>query len=72
VPSFGEWGFVLASRRSFDVPAQAPADSRFLDSATMASLFQLSPDMRALPVEENRLNTEVLVRYYEDDWRKLN
>lgn len=72
VPSFGEWGFVLASRRSFKVPDEAPAGLQFLDSATMANLFQLSPDMGALPVEQNRLNTQVLVRYYEDDWRKLN
>jgi spermidine synthase len=107
VPSFGEWGFVLASRRSFGVPGEArareprgarephadvhgdvlnpvladdlidtrvnlPIGLRFLDAPTMASLFQLSPDMSALPVEENRLNTQILVRYYEDDWRKLN
>jgi spermidine synthase len=72
VPSFGEWGFVLAARHSFEIPAAAPAGLRFLDAPTMASLFQLSPDMSALPVEENRLNTQVLVRYYEDDWRKLN
>ena len=67
---------MLASRRSFDVPGEAPGDLpaglQFLDAATMASLFHLSPDMSALPVEENRLNTQVLVRYYEDDWRKLN
>ncbi len=72
LPSFGEWGFVLASRRSFEVPEQALPGARFLDGPTLRSLFHLAPDMQALEVETNRLDEQVLVRYYEDDWRKLN
>jgi len=72
LPSFGEWGFVLASRRSFEVPERALPGARFLDGPTMRSLFHLAPDMQELEVETNRLDEQVLVRYYEDDWRKLD
>jgi spermidine synthase len=72
VPSFGEWGFALASRREFDVPARALPGLRYLDGPTLASLFRLSPDLGPLDVEVNRLNNQVLVRYYEEDWRRWN
>jgi len=72
VPSFGEWGFVLASRRSFDVPARAPSGLRSLDGDTMAALFRLGPDMGPMDVEPNRLDNQILVHYYEDEWRRLN
>ena len=33
-------------------------------------MFVLAPDMQAEPVEINRLDNQVLVRYYEEEWRK--
>jgi spermidine synthase len=77
VPSFGEWGFVLASRRRFEAPAgftpgSAPEGLRYLDGPTMSSLFQLPVDLGPLPVEVNRLNNQILVHYYETEWRKWN
>lgn len=72
VPSFGEWGFLLAQRERFEVPSQAAPDARFLDAATVASLFVLGPDLAPLDVEPNRLNNQILVRYYEEDWRRWN
>lgn len=66
VPSFGEWGFMLAARRTFEVPADAPAGCRFLTSEFLPTLFVLPADVREPPaVEPNRLNTQALVRYYE-------
>jgi spermidine synthase len=73
VPSFGEWGFVLASRRELPVPSSAPpAGSRYLDAPSMASLFVLTPDMGPADVEVNRLDNQSLVHYYEEEWRKWN
>jgi spermidine synthase len=72
VPSFGEWGFVLALPTARDAPEHlAPgADGlSFLDDATLQALFAVPPDLR--PVEEvdvNRLNDQVLVGYYEREW----
>ena len=72
VPSFGEWGFVLASRREFDVPDRTISGLRYLDGPTTAALFRLPPDLGPVDVEPNRLNNQALVRYYEEDWRRWN
>jgi len=70
VPSFGEWGFVLASLHATPPLARLPAGLRYLSDATLPQLFVLSPDMQAVPVEVNRLNNQVLVHYYEEEWRR--
>ncbi|MGD0088613.1 MAG: polyamine aminopropyltransferase [Planctomycetota bacterium] len=69
VPSFGVWGFALARLEPFEPPSRAPEHARFLNDQTLAALFVLSADMAPLPVEINRLDNQVLVRYYEADWR---
>ena len=45
---------------------------RYLDAATLASMFVLSPDMASVPVEINRLDNQALVRYYEAEWGRWN
>lgn len=70
VPSFGVWGFALASPHPFAAPSRVLVPARFLDPATMASMFVFSPDMTPVAVEINRLDNQMLVRYYEDEWRK--
>jgi spermidine synthase len=72
VPSFGEWGFVLGALRPFDPPTSVPPGLRYLDERTLASLFVLGPDMQEVETEVNRLDNQVLVRYYDDEWRRWN
>jgi len=43
---------------------------RYLDTPTLASMFVISPDMAPVPVEINRLDNQMLVRYYEEEWKK--
>ena len=69
VPSFGVWGFALARQTPFDLPAQVPTGLRFLNKATLASMFRFPADLEAVAVEINRLDNQVLVRYYEAEWR---
>jgi spermidine synthase len=68
VPSFGEWGFVLASESSFSPPTHLPEGLRFLSVASMPNYFSFPPDMAPVPVEANRLNNQVLVHYFEREW----
>jgi spermidine synthase len=71
VPSFGVWGFALAHLHPVPRPTHlAPLPMRFLDPPTLASMFVLSPDMAPVPVEINRLDNQMLVRYYEQEWKK--
>lgn len=70
VPSFGEWGFVLAGREALPLPAHVPAGLKYLTDGTVASLFDIAPDMGPVDVEVNRLNNQMLVRYYEEEWQR--
>jgi spermidine synthase len=70
VPSFGIWGFALARQAEFDPPSHAPAGLRFLDDHAIQAMFMLSADLGPVPVEINRLDNQVLVRYYEAEWRR--
>ena len=71
VPSFGEWGFVIASRRPWRLPQTLPQNLRFLDAKTLPLLFDFPPDMARVPAEVNRLSSQVLVRTYEEEWGKV-
>ncbi|MEO8526454.1 MAG: polyamine aminopropyltransferase, partial [Caldimonas sp.] len=71
VPSFGEWGFIIASRRPFKAPAALPSGLRFLDVAGLPALFEFPPDMARVPTEVNRLSNQVLVQTFEDEWGKV-
>jgi spermidine synthase len=71
VPSFGEWGFIIASRRPWRVPATLPAGLRFLDLPSLTVLFDFPLDMARVPTEVNRLSNQVLVTTYEQEWGKV-
>jgi spermidine synthase len=71
VPSFGEWGFVIASRRPFRMPEALPGGLRFLTLQGLAPLFDFPRDMARVPAEVNRLSNQVLVTTYEREWGKV-
>ena len=71
VPSFGEWGFVLAGKRAYKAPDQYAVPLRFLTPETTPALFQFPKDMARVDAEVNRLNNQVLVRYFENEWRQV-
>lgn len=72
VPSFGEWGFIVASRRPFRVPAALPEGLRFLGVADLPALFDFPLDMARVPTEVNRLSNQVLVQTFEDEWGRVH
>ena len=75
VPSFGEWGFTLAGGPDappYSPPSALPDRLRFLSVGDIAQLFEFPRDMRAVAVEPNRLNDQVLVRYYEKEFEAIN
>lgn len=67
VPSFGPWGFNIATDRPLD-PAQISIDvpTRYLEAKLIPSLFLLDSDMAEIPTDINRLDNQVLVQYYEE------
>ncbi|MGZ3475711.1 MAG: polyamine aminopropyltransferase [Polyangiales bacterium] len=78
VPSFGEWGYVLARAHEPTstplAPSKLPPSTgtfQYLDDATLRQLFVLGRDMESVDVEINRLDNQVLVHYYEAEWKRF-
>ena len=71
VPSFGEWGFVIASRRPYRLPTALPEGLRFLNLQSLPLLFDFPQDMARVPAEVNRLSNQVLVHSYEAEWGRV-
>jgi spermidine synthase len=72
VPSFGEWGFILASRRPYRMPEALPGGLQFLTLQSLPQLFDFPRDMARVPAEVNRLSNQVLVTTYEREWGKVH
>jgi spermidine synthase len=71
VPSFGEWGFVLASphrvrreRLSLSVP------TRFLTAQSLPTMFIWSKDTSEVPVDVSTLDRLAVLQYYVNDWKQ--
>ena len=41
----------------------------FLNDSMLANLFELPRDIQPIETEINQLNNQVLVRYYDEEWR---
>ena len=79
VPSFGEWGFVIAGHRPFgperrEVATRGvwPGGLRFLTPEGLPTLFQFPSDMARVPTEPNRLSSQGLVRVFEEEWGRVH
>jgi spermidine synthase len=69
VPSFGEWGFVMASPEP--VPSRPPSlveGLRYLTAQTWQAARAFGTDMDRVEAEVNTLQSHLLVGYYLDGW----
>jgi spermidine synthase len=72
LPSFGDWGYVLAMRGERPAPRRLPVGLKYLDEARLEALFQFPLDMTRIHTVVNRLGTQALVEYYLDEWGQLH
>lgn len=73
VPSFGEWGYILASKGSTTWNAERIPDSlRFFSPSDFKVLREFPKDMAKREVEVNKLNNQSLVTYFEQEWKIIN
>jgi spermidine synthase len=72
VPSFGEWGYIIASPGiRTDWFLSLPATLKYLNRETIQQMFIFPEDMKAhQTVQANKLNNQALVGYFEDEWGK--
>lgn len=70
LPSFGEWGYIIATEGYFRMPQSFISDLRFVTPESARSMMEFPPDMGPVETEVNRLNNQVLVRYFEEEWAR--
>jgi len=73
VPSFGEWGFTIAANfptADFTTPHRKVNGLRFYNYQ-FDKLNYFSGDMVSKDIEVNRLDNQILVRYFDEEWGKL-
>jgi len=69
VPSFGEWGFVMASKFPIHFENLEPKkDLKYLNSEVLSRMEIFEKDIAQLEVEPNRLSTHKLIEYYDKGW----
>lgn len=71
VPAFGEWGFALATLGPIATFRPLPEGLRFLNAETLATLFHFPQDLAPAADVVNRLDNQLLVRLYAEDWRDM-
>ncbi|MEN9306321.1 MAG: hypothetical protein RL173_253 [Fibrobacterota bacterium] len=71
VPSFGEWGFVIATRDTWKAPDTIALATRFVTARSLSTMRDFPPDMDRVATETNRLDNQILVRTYEKEWGPL-
>lgn len=70
VPSFGEWGFIIAGKHPYSPPREYTVPLRFIETRLHPALFTFPRDMERIPTTVNRLNNQALVQYFEGEWRR--
>lgn len=70
VPSFGEWGFIVASEALADPDTALLVDGmRFLHAENIRGYFQFPKDIDEIEVSINHMDTPKLLHYYLKGWR---
>ncbi len=70
IPSFGEWGFILASKSRIDLDAtQLPKLTKYVDAYAIKRMLYFEKDLRATDVEVSTLDEPKVLAYYLDGWK---
>jgi spermidine synthase len=68
VPSFGDWGFVMASAAPLGEAEPLPEGLAFFSAEVWPGLTVFDGDTSRVATEPNSIITHPLVRYYENGW----
>ena len=71
VPSFGDWGFILAARTQplLELPQPVPDGLRSLDAPALAAAAIFPPDRQRLDVDVSTLTRPRILDYERAGWR---
>jgi spermidine synthase len=68
VPTFGDWGFVLASTRQLHVErVKVKVPTHYLTNAQVKEMFVLPRDVSSVPVDISTLDMPRILEYYQNN-----
>jgi spermidine synthase len=71
VPSFGDWGFVLAAPRNLRVQrATVQVPTSYLTTRSLQEMFVLSRDVSKVAVASSTMNHPTILNYYVHNWKE--
>jgi spermidine synthase len=71
VPSFGDWGFVVASDAALQKAApELPAGLKFISRESFSNLFQFESDVRSDIADINTIDQPVILSHYLGGWQR--
>jgi len=71
IPSFGEWGFVIASKMKLPLEKIEPIKAlKFIDTKTMQGMKIFDKDISKPEIQSNKLSSHKLIYYYNEGWKK--
>lgn len=68
VPAFGDWGYILISNKDFHLPDQFPEGLKYINAEVAKTLLVFPQDMIVASHDINKLNNQILVKYFEEEW----
>jgi spermidine synthase len=71
IPSFGEWGYILAYKNTFDQSYSYPTNLKFINKKLFEQMTLFPQDMAYRETDVNKLNNQALVHYFDQEWSKF-
>ncbi|MBL0329036.1 MAG: polyamine aminopropyltransferase [Bacteroidetes bacterium] len=71
VPSFGEWGYVMGFNDLATRPYFLPDSLKYYDEFRFTEMTTFPKDMAYEPTDVNKLNNQILIHYFEEEWGKV-
>lgn len=72
VPSFGEWGYIMAMKKPYYLkPKTFIPGLKFISKQSLDQMFYFPKDIAKRETEVNKLNNQVLVKCFEDEWAEV-
>ena len=72
VPSFGLWGFFVASQHDLSTPFKAALTGRYINEDSLHDAMRLPADLPRLETQINRNHSLPIIDYYREGWGALN
>ncbi len=71
VPSFGNWGFIMASHQPVNPTFDSTIPTRYLSAESLNTIFHFPKDLVRTNIKPNYLDQPILIDYYLESWRML-